>query len=415
MTSVSYRDIEAVLTEDQPLLRTSHTAVQERTLTTYENGLEPSEAVDGFVLSQNSGDQPFELLFPEAEEVVRRTGERTVYTEVNGNEIAVKEYPELSAEIQDGRLVPRYETEGLETPEQEAEMLETARKLGLDVATPLRVNASTEGTYLIKDAGDPETGEVPYWLTDLQYTEITGSDIESHLAESMEKTMEQLLTLRDEGYVHRSITPLSHRGSDGFSVYQSFNYLRHFSPEVNISPTGELKDFEHVESTAIASERFADPVAETVLAYLWTASECDLNADDASSVVAAPISELSTEFDIGIPTYTEVRDVYNDLQDLLAGGRMDTGSIRELASTIAQDDGVQTQRMNQSSGLFTTNGSSNGGITVNSNSGSSNTVNSYISNNSKDYSVDKSLTDDYKENIYKDLKNDLKNNLKYGK
>ncbi len=407
MTSISYRDIESILKEEQPFLNTNYSVVHEKTVPTYQNRLEPSEAVEGLVLRHDQEDKPFQILFPDASNVVHRLGERTVYTEVKGNEIAIKEYSDLGIETAGDQIETNYETQGLKTPEQEAEMLEKARKLGLDVATPLRVNASTEGTYLIKDAGDPETGEVPYWLTDLQYTGITGSDIESHLAESMEKTMEQMLTLRDEGYIHRSITPLSHRGNDGFSVYQGFNYLRHFSPEVNISPTGELKDFEHVESTDTVPERFADPVAETALAYLWTASECGLGADDASSVVTAPVSELATDFEVGVPRQTEVKAVYEDLQNLLAGGRMDTSSIRELASTIAQDNNVQTRTMSQGSGIFATTGSSNGGITASSTSGSSNPLSSY-SSKSKNYEILKNSVDSYKENIYKDLKNDLK-------
>lgn len=278
----------------------------------------------------------------------RRGQERTFYTATEGESFAIKVY---DRGLDDNSLPS---TGGrLETATQEAEMLEAARSAGIDVAVPVAVNRSEDETFLVKNAGNPEDGEVPYWITDLGYLGQSGeydeSDVESHLADAMEKSMRQIMELQEQGIVHRSLTPMSHRENHGFSIYEDFLNVRYLSPEVNFTPTGELKDFEHAERPPGDTQNIGDPIAETVLTYLWTATGAGLDNDTAASVVAAPIDELSVDYDIAAPEEANLRTIAGYVSNFAlstgqnperAQGRMPAWQIKNVVHQITEDDDI---------------------------------------------------------------------------
>lgn len=284
----------------------------------------------------------------------RRGDERTSYTNIDGEHVAVKAYTQTP------------DTGELETPINEAEMLEAARNLGLDVAEPLTVTSDPENSYLFKRAGHPEDGEVPYWMTDfptaVKNGSYTESEVESHLADSFNKTMEQLLTLREEGLIHTSISPLSHATNaswgvdEEFSVYGEQALIRELPREVNIAPTGELKDFEHVAESDYKpshipwnrnpDDGFGQPVAETVATYLWTASAAGLEDKTARDIITGSLDELTTDYNVELPDQRILEQASENIHWFRKGlttdqkGReaFDSVPLRKVAQQITGDD-----------------------------------------------------------------------------
>lgn len=341
---IDYDQISGILGEEIPLNHSNRQLVRSSDV---DNVFENSNW-DGAETIILGNPRDFAEFYTLAE---RRGDERTFYADTDNDKVAIKVYGQ-------GRNDIRARNSGLETANQEAEMLQAARDAGIDVAEPVAVNRTDSETFLIKNAGSPENGEVPYWITDVghlgQSGEYSESGVESHLAEAMETSMRQLMELSERGIVHRSLTPMSHRENDGFSVYDGFNNVRYLSPEVNFTPTGELKDFEHAERSFGDNQNIGDPIAETVVTYLWTAKGAGLDDDTAASVVSGPIDELSTDYDIMAPNQADLRQIANSISDFAletgqdpdrSRGYMSATPIREVTRQITGDiriDGVGT-------------------------------------------------------------------------
>ena len=282
----------------------------------------------------------------------RRSDERTFYGEIEGEKVAVKNFGAHSLK----RLLSEFKTLRC-TAINEYRKLEAARKLGLDVSEPLAITDYQGVRQLVKNAGDPSDGEVPFWLTDIGRisSSYDDSQIESHLNSCLKETLRQLSTLKDKGLVHRSMTPISHSGRDEFSVYGSKNLIRKFGEEVNITPTGELKDFEHVQKVRFKrlrkSDWFADPVAETVLSYIWTAQKAGFGAEEASSMVHQAIDEVSEkDGNIYSPRKSSLKKLHEQVSlyrnreqhDQFYQRCMESVPLREVAIQVTHDDKISS-------------------------------------------------------------------------
>ncbi|MFB6144255.1 MAG: hypothetical protein ABEJ98_02995 [Candidatus Nanohaloarchaea archaeon] len=300
-----------------------------------------------------ASDSSYENIFPEeksleASDAERRKGERTFYTEYNGESVAVKISRKTSGSLVGGLARKLLQ---LETPSNEARMLHRARGNGIEVAEPLCAGYGSSPKsggetleFVVKNAGDPKSGEVPYWLTDMGKLSSSYEDskLESHLNESLQRTLGQLSELRDAGLIHRSMTPISHRVDDGFSVYSEMNFVRHFGEEVNITPTGELKDFEHVKKPRMKrlrrTDRFADSVAETFFSYLWTARSCGFSKKETASSFFQAVEEISgRDENIHRARERTLRELSGEVGSVRKGGKMLSTSLRELALQVTHD------------------------------------------------------------------------------
>lgn len=298
----------------------------------------------------------------------KRKGERTFYTKYDNEEVAVKISKARNYSWKD-RLLDK-KSSRMDTPLREARMLSAARKNGVEVAEPLlagynpRRNTVQAGiNFIVKKAGKPRNGEVPYWLTDISKVRqhFDESTLESHLNTSFKRTLSQLTKLREQNMVHRSITPLSHHPKDPFSVYKTNQWsIRGFEKEVNITPNGELKDFEHVsprKSVKLLSEElfgrltlrdnfqgrrdlsyerkgkkftdfFGDTIAETTLTYAFTARESGLDKDSIRDILREGFEEAGKPEEV--PTYW-LEDLARQSKDLVEEGQMSSKPLQKIA------------------------------------------------------------------------------------
>lgn len=329
------------------------------------------------------GDSSYKGIVPERYAVIgsktakKRKGERTFYTKYDNEEVAVKFSKKRKYSFKD-RVFDKASSR-METPLREARMLNAARENNIEVAEPLlaaynprRESVQAGVNFVIKNAGKPKNGEVPYWLTDLAKLKphFDDSTLESHINSSFKRTLSQLKALRENGMVHRSITPLSHHSKDPFSVYKTDQWnIRGFEKEVNITPTGELKDFEHVSPRksvrllskellgeltfhdsfrgrrAISYERkrrkftdfFGDTIAETTLSYAFTAREAGLGLRAIRDTLRDGLEEEGNPEEI---SEYWLEDLARKSEELVETGQMSSKPLQKIARKYTGDSNI---------------------------------------------------------------------------
>ncbi len=273
---------------------------------------------------------------PAGEAVSRYHGkrpERTSYLKIKGVYVAVKK----SSGIKDVLL--------------EAKMLKKARECGLRAATPLRVSVKDSHGLLFKKAGYPD-GEIPYCLTDLVKIEehFRPSKIESHITDALETTMKEFMKLAENGLVHTSISPISHQWQRVPFDITSDGPIRGWDPNINILPTGELKDFEHVEDEAydeaydqrLDSERLSTPISEILFSYAWTGVECGITGKKVAESIKDVFSLKSMNKELGTPDIRYLTGLVNDIKK--SAKEVVNGTYKDSSGTLPGIDSRNLRR-----------------------------------------------------------------------